>query len=41
MCGESTGYAASNMAKIAVSGWLIGSTPTLLTMPVIVPSASA
>ena len=39
--GEPTSYAASSMAKIAVSGWLIGSTPTLLTMPVIVPSASA
>ena len=29
------------MARIAVSGWLIGSTPTRLTMPVTVPSASA
>ncbi len=34
-------YAASSMAKIAVSGWLIGSTPTRLTIEVIVPSASA
>src|SRR5580658_9593281 len=33
--------AASSIAKIAVSGWLIGSTPTRLTIDVIVPSASA
>ena len=36
-----TSYAASSIAKIAVSGWLIGSTPTLLTIEVMVPSASA
>src|SRR6476619_578316 len=34
-------YAASSMARIAVSGWLIGSTPTRLTIDVTVPSASA
>ena len=34
-------YAASSIAKIAVSGWLMGSTPTRLTIDVIVPSASA
>ena len=34
-------YAARSMAKIAVSGWLIGSTPTRLTIDVTVPSASA
>jgi hypothetical protein len=34
-------YAASSMAKMAVSGWLIGSTPTRLTIDVTVPSASA
>lgn len=34
-------YAASSMARIAVSGWLMGSTPTRLTMEVMVPSASA
>lgn len=34
-------YAASNIARIAVSGWLIGSTPTRLTIEVMVPSASA
>ena len=34
-------YAASSIARIAVSGWLIGSTPTRLTMDVMVPSASA
>jgi hypothetical protein len=34
-------YAARSMARIAVSGWLIGSTPTRLTMDVMVPSASA
>jgi hypothetical protein len=34
-------YAASSMARMAVSGWLIGSTPTRLTMDVMVPSASA
>src|SRR4029450_6069022 len=34
-------YAASSMAKIALSGWLIGSPPTRLTIDVTVPSASA
>src|SRR5581483_7479464 len=34
-------YAASSIARIAVSGWLIGSTPTRLTIDVTVPSASA
>ena len=34
-------YAASSIARIAVSGWLIGSTPTRLTIDVMVPSASA
>src|SRR6478735_12049909 len=34
-------YAASSIARIAVSGWLIGSTPTRLTIEVMVPSASA
>src|SRR3954470_919166 len=34
-------YAASSIAKIAVSGWLMGSTPTRLTIEVTVPSASA
>src|ERR1700754_4664905 len=34
-------YAASSIAKIAVSGWLMGSTPTRLTIDVTVPSASA
>src|SRR5580693_578097 len=33
--------AASSIARIAVSGWLMGSTPTRLTIEVIVPSASA
>src|ERR1700757_2793479 len=33
--------AASSIARIAVSGWLIGSTPTRLTIEVTVPSASA
>jgi hypothetical protein len=39
--GCRTSYAASSIAKIAVSGWLIGSTPTRLTIEVMVPSASA
>ena len=34
-------YAASSIASIAVSGWLMGSTPTRLTIDVMVPSASA
>lgn len=33
--------AARSIARMAVSGWLIGSTPTRLTIDVIVPSASA
>lgn len=38
---ECPAHAASSMARMAVSGWLIGSIPTRLTMPVTVPSASA
>ena len=40
LCSQIT-YAASSIARIAVSGWLIGSTPTRLTIDVTVPSASA
>ena len=39
VCGAS--YAARSIARMAVSGWLIGSMPTRLTIPVTVPSASA